>query len=58
MENPLTSSHFYFSCVEFYNKVQVFLSRCILKQTEGSKTEMEGEKEKMGKEGWREERKG
>lgn len=43
MENPLTSSHFYFNCVEFSNKGQVILGLCILKQTEGSKTEMGGE---------------
>lgn len=56
MENPLTSSHFYFSCVEFSNKGQVILGLCILKQIKGSKTEMEEEKEERGKEGWREER--
>lgn len=54
MENPLTSSHFYFSCVEFSNKGQVILGLRILKQIKGSKTEMEEEKEERGKEGWRE----
>lgn len=54
MENPLISSHFYFSCVEFSNKGQVILGLRILKQIKGSKTEMEEEKEERGKEGWRE----